>query len=156
MKLSKGRIALGLAAAVAVGTVGVAYAITQSVLADANTVNDGQFKAENGVIHLKTKGSIRVRDVQTLAAPPGFSSGWHTHPGPILVAMAPTSAGSLTIYDEHCNATTISANQAYIETPNEPVLARNESGANADWVTTMIVPIGVPFTNPLTSGPCNP
>jgi hypothetical protein len=146
---------VGLVAVAALVTVGAAFAITQTVLADANTVNDGAFHAQRGVIKLHTKGSVRVRDVQTTAAPPGFSSGWHTHPGPVLVAMSPTSAGSLTLYDENCTPTTIGANQAYIEKPNSPLLARNDSAANADWVTTMIVPIGEPFTVPVDA-PCSP
>jgi len=126
-----------------------------AVLADANTVNDGKFASERSVIKLKTRGSVRIRNVLTTGAPPGFSSGWHTHPGPILVAMTPTSVGSLTLYDGNCNPTTIGANESYIEKPNTPILGRNDSGSDADWVTTMIVPIGVPFTVPIDP-PCNP
>lgn len=154
-KTKTGAAVLAVALAAALVAVGVALAITSTVLADANTVNDGKFFSERGVIKLKTRGSVRIRDVLTTGAPPGFSSGWHTHPGPILVAMTPTSVGSLTLYDEHCNPTTIGANQAYIETPNSPILARNASASDADWVTTMIVPIGVPFTVPVDP-PCTP
>ena len=145
---------LGLLALAALIT-GSALAISQAVLADANTVNDGTFRSHHGAIRLRTEGSVRIRDVQTTGAAPGFSSGWHMHSGPVLVAMSPTSTGSLTIYDDDCEATTIGANQAYIETPNQPVLAVNQSAGNADWVTTMIVPIGVPFTTPVPP-PCNP
>lgn len=143
------------AVAAALIAVGAALAITSTVLADGNTVNDGKFASERSVIKLKTQGSVRVRDILTTGAPPGFSSGWHTHPGPVLVVMTPTSAGSLTLYDEHCNPTTIGANQAYIEKPNSPILGRNDSASNADWVTTMIVPVGVAFTVPVDP-PCNP
>jgi hypothetical protein len=155
----KSRSVLAVASVVTVATlatVGAALAFTSSVFADANTVNSGTFHSDQGVVKLHTKGSVRIRDVQTIGAPPGFSSGWHTHPGPILVAMSSTSAGSLTLYDEDCNRTTIGANQAYIEKPNSLILARNESTANADWVSTMIVPIGVPFTVPVDNGRCNP
>lgn len=145
----------GIAVVVVLATAAVAIAVTSTVLADANTVNFGKFKSADGVIKLKTEGSVRVRTVQTSGAEPGFFADWHTHPGPVIVAMSPTSAGSLTIYDGHCNGTTIGAGQAYIETPNRPVFARNESGANADWITTMILPIGAP---PATSiaAPCTP
>jgi hypothetical protein len=146
---------VGLAGAAAVITVGAAFAITSTVLADSNTVNDGKFHSHQGVIKLKTRGSVRIRDVQTTGAPPGFSSGWHTHPGPVLVAMTPTSVGTLTLYDEHCTPTTIGANQAYIETPDSPIIARNESTGNAEWVTTMILPIGHLHTTPVDA-PCNP
>jgi hypothetical protein len=143
------------AVAAALIAVGAALAITSTVLADGNTVNDGKFVSERGAIKLKTGGSVRVRDILTTGAPPGFSSGWHTHPGPVLVVMTPTSVGSLTLYDEHCNPTTIGANQAYIEKPNSPILGRNDSASNADWVTTMILPVGVPFTVPVDP-PCTP
>jgi hypothetical protein len=142
----------GIAAAIAVGA---AFAISSTVLADANTVNDGKFHSHQGIIKLKTRGSVRIRDVQTTGAAPGFSSGWHIHPGPVLVAMSATSSGSLTLYDERCRPTTIGANQAYIETPNAPILARNESAGNAEWVTTMILPIGHLHTTPVDA-PCNP
>ena len=102
---------IGLVAVAALVAVGAAFAITQTVLADANTVNDGAFHSERGVVKLHTKGSVRIRDVQTTGAPPGFTSGWHTHPGPVLVAMSPTSAGSLTLYDEDCTRIVIAANQ---------------------------------------------
>ena len=146
---------VGLALAVAAVTVGVAFAITSTVLADSNTVNDGKFHSHQGVIKLKTRGSVRIRDVHTTGAPPGFSSGWHIHPGPVLVAMSATSSGSLTLYDERCRPTTIGANQSYIETPNSPIIARNESAADAEWVTTMILPIGHLHTTPVDA-PCNP
>ena len=147
-------VALTLAATLI--TVGAALAISSTVLADGNTANSGHFHSERGTIKLETKGSVRIRDVYTTGAPPGFASPWHTHPGPVLVSMSPTSAGSLTIYDQNCNGTTIGAGEAYIEKPNTPVMGRNESSANADWVTTFIVPIGHEPTHNLDSGPCNP
>jgi hypothetical protein len=150
-----GALLLALAVTAALVAVGAALAITSTVLADANTVNSGRFQSEHGLIKLKTRGSVRVRDVLTTGAPPGFSSGWHTHPGPVLVAMTPTSVGSLTLYDEHCRPTTIGANEAYIEKPNTPILGRNDSTANADWVTTMILPLGSAPSTPVDP-PCTP
>lgn len=152
---SKTALAVVVLAVAAAVITGAAFAITSTVLADSNTVNDGKFQSHHGIIKLKTKGSVRIRDVQTTGAPPGFSSGWHTHPGPVLVAMSPTSAGSLTLYDERCRPTTIGANQAYIEKPNSPIIARNESTGNAEWVTTMILPVGHLHTTPVPA-PCNP
>jgi hypothetical protein len=147
---------VGLIAAASLITIGTALAITSNVLADGNTANYGHFHSEQGIIKLETKDSIRIRDVYTTGAPPGFASPWHTHPGPVLVSMSPTSAGSLTIYDENCNATTLTAGEAYIEKPNAPVMGRNESSANADWVSTFIVPIGAAPTHNLENGPCAP
>jgi hypothetical protein len=147
---------LGVAVAAALLAVGAALAISSTVLADGNTVNAGHFHSEKGIIELHTRGSVRIRDVYTTAAPPGFASPWHTHPGPVLVSMSPTSAGSLTNYDEHCTRPPRGAGEAYIEKPNAPVMGRNESSADADWVTTFIVPIGHDPTLNLDGGPCTP
>jgi hypothetical protein len=35
-------------------------------------------------------------------------------------------------------------------------MGRNESSANADWVSTFIVPIGAAPTHNLENGPCAP
>lgn len=147
---------IGLIALAALITVGAALALTSTVLADGNTANDGHFHSEQGAIKLETRGSIRIRDVYTTGAPPGFASPWHTHPGPVLVSMSPTSAGALTIYDENCVGTTIRAGEAFIETPNAPVMGRNESSADADWVSTFIVPIGSEPTHTIATAPCTP
>lgn len=150
---------------VALATAGAVLAVIQTgELANAITVNDGKFKSDGGEVKLKTKGPVRVRSVQTVGAH-GFTSGWHTHPGPVLVAMTHTSAGSLTFYTESrakghgsnakCEKTVITADQAYIEKPNTPLLAVNEGAADANWVTTMILPVGAPFASN-ADAPCNP
>jgi quercetin dioxygenase-like cupin family protein len=147
-----------VAALVTLVAVGAALAVSALLVDNAITVNRGNFKSEHGLIKLKTRGPVRIRDISSTAVPPGIVANWHTHPGPILVAMADTTAGSLTIYDEDCHGTTISAGQAFIETPNEPVFVRNNSSSNADWVTTMIIPPGVGhsvFLNP-PPPPCSP
>lgn len=142
-----------LAAGAALVIAGAALAVSTVLVENAITVNRGTFRSEHGLIKLKTKGPVRIRDVYNTAVPPGIVGAWHTHPGLVLVAMTDTTAGSLTLYDEDCHGTTIGAGQAFIEKPNEPVFARNNSTSNADWVTTMIVPPGVPHTVPLDPQP---
>ena len=54
------------------------------------------FKVElNGVIKVKTKAALDVVD-QTVTIQPGGNSGWHGHPGPVLVVV---KAGTVTFYE---------------------------------------------------------
>ena len=117
------------------GPVGTAGAPT--TLADATIQNTVNIDA-NGT-HLKTKDQVRVLHQQR-TADPGWSSGWHHHTGPVIVTVV---SGTFTFYDANCGATPVSAGQGYIESTDEPVLARNESTtASVTWITTQIIPIG--------------
>lgn len=87
------------------------------MLADSNTVNTVNFNEDP--IKLRTKDPVRVRVVHTVATG-YFSSGWHTHPGPAIVAV---KRGTFMITQGSCEATPVGPNEAYIEEPNVPVLA---------------------------------
>jgi hypothetical protein len=130
-----------------VGSVALGFGSSLGVLADSNTVNTVNFNDD--AIKLRTKDPIRVRDVHSVQ-PDGWSSGWHEHPGPAIVAVA---RGSFRIYQGSCDPTTVGAGQAYIETPGVPVLA--VAVGETEWTTTLLLPIGEP---PATSVDplCNP
>jgi quercetin dioxygenase-like cupin family protein len=105
---------------------------------DVTTVNE--VNANIGELKLRTKEPIRVfADDVTVGA--GWSSGWHSHAGFVIFAV---KAGTLTLYDEHCNRTTLTAGQAFIEEPDHVVVVRNESGTTARFVPTQILPVGAP------------
>jgi quercetin dioxygenase-like cupin family protein len=144
----------GLAAVAALVAVGTAWAVSTTLVDNAITLNQGTFMSERARIKLQTKGPVRIREVSNTGVPPGIVANWHTHPGPIIVAMTDTTAGSLTMYGEGCEVmATLHAGDAFIEKPNEPIFVRNNSASTADWVTTMIVPPGVPHTVFLTPPP---
>jgi quercetin dioxygenase-like cupin family protein len=122
-----------LALALAVG-VGVAAAtLTQSVVTDTN--------------------SVRLRIVHSDFVPsddqPEFSSGWHTHPGPVIVQV---QQGYLKITQATCNPNVIGPGETYVETPGLAVLAT--ANKEVHWTTSMILPGGVDPATPLASGPC--
>jgi quercetin dioxygenase-like cupin family protein len=96
---------------------------------------------------------INVRDaqetvMQQIVIGPGGSTGWHSHPGPVVVLV---KAGELTLYagdDPSCTGRTYSAGQAFIDSGQGHVhIARNLSlGQNVElWVTYFDVPTGGPF-----------
>jgi quercetin dioxygenase-like cupin family protein len=94
-----------------------------------------------GDIKFQTKAAIDVVTA-TVDIDPLASSGWHSHPGVVLVTVA---AGSVTFYDEHCVATVHASGTSFLESGDAPGLVRNESSTVAVKVfATYVVPAGTP------------
>lgn len=82
--------------------------------------------------------------VQSVAIEPGGQSGWHYHPGPILVAV---KSGTITLYDGDdptCTPRSVSAGAAFTEEAGHVHLARNEGATTEQHVSTYILPMGAP------------
>ncbi len=82
--------------------------------------------------------------MQQIIIAPGGNSGWHLHPGPVVVLV---KAGQLSIFsgdDSTCRARTFSAGQAFVEGGGGHVaFARNDGNTNLElWVTYFDVPPG--------------
>lgn len=63
---------------------------------------------------------------RTTYAPGGFS-GWHSHPGRVVIAV---ESGAITLYtgdDPTCTGTTYTAGQVLVESPSKIYFGRNES-----------------------------
>ena len=86
--------------------------------------------------------------MQTIVIGPGGNTGWHSHPGPVVVLV---KSGELTLYegeDPTCTGRTYLPGQAFIDHGQGHVhLARNlSSSQNTEiWVTYFDVPPGAPF-----------
>jgi hypothetical protein len=110
---------------------GVARALTTTtVVADTNTVRER---------------------IATISTDGNFNSGWHTHPGPVIVQV---QDGYLKITQGTCHPNVIGPGETYIETPNVPVIA--EADHAVSWTVTEIFPNsapGAPDRTPTTS-PC--
>jgi len=65
----------------------------------------------------------------------GFNSGWHIHPGPVIVQV---QEGYLKITQNTCNPTVVGPGETYIETPGQPVIAEANKAVN--WTITEILP----------------
>jgi quercetin dioxygenase-like cupin family protein len=74
---------------------------------------------------------------------PGGSSGWHSHPGKVIIGVA---RGAITIYqgdDPSCTGTTYSAGDLFIEHPGVVYNGLNEGTVAAVVnVTYLGVPVG--------------
>lgn len=97
---------------------------------------------------LVDRASAQIRVVRTEAD--GFDSGWHTHPGPVVVQV---HEGSFKIYQGTCRQPTIvGPGETYIESPYLPV--RGVATGHVKWTASLIVPADTAFTTP-TSDPCS-
>jgi quercetin dioxygenase-like cupin family protein len=65
----------------------------------------------------------------------GLESGWHTHPGPVIVQV---ESGHFMMYQGSCAAKIVGPGETYIEVPNVPINAVAKSAIT--WTTTLIIP----------------
>jgi hypothetical protein len=75
---------------------------------------------------------------------PGGHSGWHYHPGPVLVVV---KTGTITFYmgdDPSCSPQVHPAGTTFIEKGGMVGIARNEGTVDATVVATFFVPAGGP------------
>jgi hypothetical protein len=130
--------AVGVVASVGVG---VALAtVTSTVLSDTHPAGG-------------SANEVRLRVVRNQFVPsadqPTFSSGWHTHPGPVIFQV---QEGRVTITQgPPCRTTRLGAGETYIEIPEHPVLATAKRAAT--WTTSFILPADKPLLTPVAD-PC--
>jgi quercetin dioxygenase-like cupin family protein len=124
--------------------------LSAPVLARANFLDpvDIKFKIKHGSQEVLHVPNTRETVVQQIVISPGGHTGWHSHPGPVVVLV---KAGALTFYsseDPECVGRTYAAGQAFIDSGQGHVhIARNES-ASADielWAVYFDVPPGGAF-----------
>ena len=93
-------------------------------------------------VKFQTKDPTDVRVQQLVFAPGGFS-GWHHHPGVLIVAVA---SGAVTLTDSSCSSKTYGPGSpigaVFIEGGDEPIEASSAGGATV-YVTT-VTPDGEP------------
>lgn len=97
-----------------------------------------QSKHEGYQIELKAHDDTDVQ-VRSAIASPGSYSGWHTHPGPVILAI---KTGTLTVYDAtdpNCEATVYSAGTAFFE-GTTPHNVRNEGTIVVEYATVYFIP----------------
>jgi hypothetical protein len=134
---------LVLAALGVVGSagVGVAFAtVTSTVLSDTHPAGG-------------SANEVRLRVVRNVFVPsadqPTFSSGWHTHPGPVFFQV---QEGRVKITQgPPCRTTILGPGETYIEIPEHPVLATAKRAAK--WTTSFVLPADRPLMTPVAD-PC--
>jgi quercetin dioxygenase-like cupin family protein len=107
-----------------------------------------------GPFHIKSKdggydADFKSKDdsdllLTNLAITPGGHSGWHYHPGPVLVIV---KTGTTTLYhanDPSCTGTSYPAGSVFIEEGGMVHIARNEGTVEVNMVATSFLPMGAP------------
>ena len=122
----------------------VAVGFTPTVLARGNLgTYHIQSKAGEYDAELKSHDNTDIVVVKNVVTPGGHS-GWHYHPGPVLVTVA---SGTITFYmgdDPTCSPQVHPAGTTFFENGGMVGIARNEGTVDATVVATFFVPAGSP------------
>jgi quercetin dioxygenase-like cupin family protein len=91
--------------------------------------------------------AVRLRVLQS-SFQDGFDSGWHTHPGLVIVQV---TGGYFKIYQGSCQPVVVHVGESFIETPFVPV--RAVAVGHIEWTTTQVIPTAdAPLT--VVASPC--
>jgi quercetin dioxygenase-like cupin family protein len=101
----------------------------------------GDLHAKHDGIRVSSRHGAADVAVATVTIDPGGSSGWHHHPGIVLVVVR---SGTVTFYDKNCRADVHQAGETFIESSDSPGLARNTGTETAVVEATFIVPASTP------------
>jgi quercetin dioxygenase-like cupin family protein len=91
--------------------------------------------------------NVRLRVIQS-AFEQGFDSGWHSHPGPVIVQV---QEGQFKIYQGGCEPKVVHEGETFLEVPLVPVRAIAKGPIR--WTTSQILPAAEPPQTPAAT-PC--
>jgi quercetin dioxygenase-like cupin family protein len=120
---------IGTFAAVALGSGSLFF--TSTPLVTANLDNTVQLNSDR--IKLQTKDPTVTR-VATVVFGAGGSSGWHHHPGFVIVSV---KSGSVTVWGSDCSQKTYGAGSAFVESGDDPGQVTSVGGAT-NYVTSVV------------------
>src|SRR6476619_2978890 len=108
------------------------FNFTSTPLVTANLDNKVQLNSDR--IKLQTKDPTVAR-VATVVFGAGGSSGWHHHPGFVIVSV---KSGAVTVWNSDCSHETYGAGSAFVESGDDPGQVTSVDGATN--VVTNVVP----------------
>jgi quercetin dioxygenase-like cupin family protein len=126
---------IGTFAAVALGS--APFFFTSTPLVTANLDNKVQVNSDR--IKFETKDPTVVR-VATVVFGAGGTSGWHHHPGFVIVSVA---SGMVTLWQSDCTQTTYGPGTSFVESGDHPGQVTSVGGATV--YTTYVVPHADPL-----------
>ena len=133
--------------------------VSSPVLARASFADptDLKFKIKGQSQEVIQVNNAQETVIQQVVIAPGGHTGWHSHPGPVVVLI---KSGQMSFYDSEdptCSVRTYSAGEAFIDSGQGHVhIARNEGSVNLElWATYFDVPAGGAFRiNADSTGNC--
>src|SRR2546421_5165220 len=125
--------------AIALGSPGAGFVATilgtRASLAQSVHLNTDRIK-------FQTKDATDLQ-MQTITYHPHAFSGWHYHPGFVLVIV---QSGQLTLHDGNCHTTTKGPHEAFVEYGTDPFMVSNDSNTtDAVVYAAFVAPAGSPF-----------
>ena len=127
----------GVVVAVAVASPPFKFSAT-NLVAEAEMPNPVHVNSDR--VKFQTKGPADVR-VQRIDIVPGGRSGWHHHPGVVIIAV---QSGTVTYVDSDCDAISYGAGSpngpVFIESGDEPHEARNLTDQPVTSYATFVAP----------------
>jgi quercetin dioxygenase-like cupin family protein len=116
----------------------------RATLADSVEVNQDRIK-------FQSKDPVDLI-TQKVTFAPHATSGWHYHPGVVLVVV---ESGHITTHDANCASRTYGPGQAFVESGTDPFMVSNESSTeDAVDIATIASPAGGPFRIETDPPPC--
>jgi quercetin dioxygenase-like cupin family protein len=100
---------------------------------------DVKTESEDHSVKIKTKGLTDAYVAYRRIAPGGHS-GWHSHPGPVLVLV---TAGTATLYDDCVTPFDYPAGSGFVEAGDTHLVA-NEGDTDVELIVVFLVPRGAP------------
>ena len=88
--------------------------------------------------------NLQYRFERVVADASGFDSGWHIHPGLVIVQI---EAGSVQFTQGSCSAKTFGPGETIVEVPWKA--ARFVATGSATWTTSFLVPVSQQLSVPL-------
>jgi quercetin dioxygenase-like cupin family protein len=140
--------AIALITGPATATPGLGVSGTVVARADFADPVDIKFKLTEGNQEVIHAPNAQQTVMQSIVITPGGHTGWHSHPGPVVVLV---KSGELTLYSSHdgtCEARTYTTGQAFIDRGQGHAHIGVNTGAGVDtelWVTYFDVPSGGAF-----------
>src|ERR687893_834601 len=97
----------------------------------------GTFEAENNGIEVESQRTSADFALAKVVIEPGGTTGWHHHPGVVLVSV---KSGTVSEYDVKCEKSVFTAGEGFVESNGEVQLVRNNGNAKAVLYATFLVP----------------
>jgi|ERR1700682_77257 len=124
--------------------------ITTTILGHRATLSHS-VKLNQDRIKFQTKVPTDVQ-VQTITFQPHGTSGWHFHPGVVIVVV---ESGHVTAHDANCDTRTYGPHESFVESAS-PHMVSNESATESAVVyATLVVQVGSPFRTETAAPECN-
>jgi quercetin dioxygenase-like cupin family protein len=117
--------------------------VTVTTIAGPVLLDELNIRAETDTqgLKIKTEGAWESRVVHHQIAP-GGETGWHSHPGPVFVAVI---AGTLTKYEaDNPDPAVYPAGTGFVEEPGEVHNGRNEGQSDLEMISFLLTPEGEP------------